>query len=84
MVELVSYSGRLKGERAEMVYLVRARSNGRKAWFLAEIDKLKRPLLAAAAKSGQFDLTRYGRVLYSGWGEGPGDEILENLKSQYN
>lgn len=68
----------------ELVYLVRGKDAGRAAWHYVLIDKMKLPLFKQKLKSGSLDVSEYGKILYSGWGDNPPEEIVEEIKKQYS
>ena len=35
-------------------------------------------------RGGSLDVSEYGKVLYSGWGEDPPDEIVKAITEEYN
>lgn len=81
---VVSFASKLKGERAALVYLVVAKSKGQDAWFVTELDRSKKALFDEAVKHEPLDLTRYGKVLFKGWGKEPTPDVMEKLKAEYN
>ena len=83
-MEITSYEDKLKGSRAGLVYLVTADSNGQRAWFYIEAEKTKKELLLRAVKEPRFDLTKYGKVLYKGWGAEPPADVVAKLEEEYN
>ena len=84
MFQVQSFADRLKGDRSSLVYLVKADSTGGRAWFFVEIEKLKKEVFLKAVKQDEFDLTKYGKVLYSGYGEQPSSDIIKKLEEDYN
>jgi hypothetical protein len=67
-----------------LVYLVRGKDSGKAAWHYVLIDQVKLPAFLQVLKTGSFDVSQYGKILYSGWGEDPPSEIVEAIKSQYS
>lgn len=57
------------------IYLITAKEQGKDCWFYVKVNKIKQPLLEAALKIGEFSVTDYGQVLYSGWGAEPDSEV---------
>lgn len=84
MVEAISFADKLKSDRADLVYLVKADEPRGRAWFYIEVLKAKRELFLDAVKQDNFDLTQYGKILDSGWGDNPPAEAIKNLEEQYN
>jgi hypothetical protein len=63
----------MAAERAHSVYLVHgdAGTDGRRAWYYLQIEPAKRVLFEKRMGEGELDVSAYGAVLYSGYGEQP-------------
>ena len=61
----------------DYVYLVRGKDEGRPAWHYVLVDKEKVEEFKAQVAAGTIDVTEYGQVLRSGWGENPSKEVAE-------
>ena len=81
---VISFASRLKGERADLVFLVVAKSKGITAWFITEVERAKKAIFSEAVKQDPLDLTKYGKVLYKGWGAEPPADIVAKLEEEYN
>ena len=68
----------------ELVYLVRGKDNGKAAWHYVYVDKNKLPIFLKKVESGSIDVAEYGKVLYSGWGEDPSQDIVDKIKEEYS
>jgi hypothetical protein len=79
----MSFTDRVQGSLGDLVYLVRGKDAGRSAWHYVLIDRMKLPLFKQKLKTGSLDVSEYGKILYSGWGENPPEEIVEEIKKQY-
>lgn len=67
-----SYTAQLIKSRAnDTTYLVRGRLGEKLLWHYLQVDKLKVPLFLKMVKGEHFDITEYGIVLSSGWGDNP-------------
>jgi hypothetical protein len=73
-----------RGSQGNLVYLVKGTDKGKAAWHYVLIDKLKLPLFREMLKTGRLDVARYGKVLYSGWGENPPAAMVESVKKCYS
>jgi hypothetical protein len=80
----MAFTDKVQNSMGELVYLVRGKDAGRAAWHYVLIDKMKLPLFKQKLKSGSLDVSEYGKILYSGWGENPPEEIMEEIKKQYS
>ncbi|AHX11273.1 hypothetical protein NHE_0315 [Neorickettsia helminthoeca str. Oregon] len=74
----------VRKKRSDCVYLVRGKDRDRAAWHYVLVDKVKKEMFLAAAKSGSLDVKDYGEVLYSGWGEDPPEHIKKKIDEEYN
>lgn len=72
-----------KNKSGELVYLVRGKDKGMAAWHYVLVDKNKLPLFLKKIESGNIDVSLYGDILYSGWGEDPSDDIVKKIEEQY-
>ncbi len=52
-------------------YLVRGEEHGKKAWYYVKVERGRLPSFKKAMKAGEYNLTDYGEILSSGWGENP-------------
>lgn len=78
-----SFVEQQKNTASELVYLVRGKDRGMAAWHYVLVDKMKLPLFLNKIKSGNIDVSLYGDVLYSGWGEDPSEDIVKKIEEQY-
>lgn len=65
------------------VYLTKGRFHGVPTWHYIKVDLLKLPLLKQALKSGMVDLSRFGEILYSGWGAHPPEHVRHKIDATY-
>lgn len=78
----MSFSAKLKSSRSELVYLVSGVDAGLPAWYYVHMEKSKLQLFKARNKDSS-NLTDYGTILYSGWGEEPPTDIRQKIKEQF-
>jgi len=79
----MSFADRVRRERANNVFLVRGNdSTGRPAWYFLLVDPAKKAAFRKAAK-GQLELNAYGRIIASGYGDDPPDDVRERMKTEY-
>jgi hypothetical protein len=64
---------RISGEKNDLYLLNATTSDGRQAWYYLKIDKLKFPIFKfkTAAKNNNINLTDFGKIIASGWGDEP-------------
>lgn len=79
-----SYTRMVEAGRGSLVYLVRGKNNGASAWYYLMVNQTKLPLFKRHLNSPSLTLTNYGRVLYSGWGEDPPEEIRDKIAKEYS
>ena len=66
------------------VYLIRTPfPDGSRAWYYVQVDLLKLPTFVQAVTSGPTDLTKYGVILYRGWGDEPPPNIKKTVEEEY-
>lgn len=68
----------------DRVYLVRGKDGGRPAWHYVMIDPLKLEVFKQNLATRSLDVSDYGVILYSGWGEDPPDQIVETIRETYS
>ena len=78
------FTDKLQNSLGDLVYLVRGKDAGRAAWHYVLIDRVKLPLFKQKLKTGSLDVSEFGKVLYSGWGENPPADIVAEIKKQYS
>lgn len=78
-----SFTKHVFSNRKQLIYLVQGKNQGKAAWHYIQVIKNKLPLFQYALDSGQINLTGYGEVLYSGWGETPPQYIEEELEAMF-
>ncbi|HEU5047721.1 MAG TPA: hypothetical protein VFT64_07750 [Rickettsiales bacterium] len=79
-----SFLGKFESSLGEQVYLVTGNDAGRDLWHYVLVDKAKLPLFKRMVNSPTIDVAEYGKVLYSGWGKEPPQEITEKIKQDYS
>ena len=65
------------------VYLVRGKDRGKEAWHYVLIDKDKQESFKSQVASGNLDLSKYGKILYSGWGKDPPKDLVRRIDLKY-
>ena len=77
------FSETLSKKRGNLVYLVRGKDKGKAAWHYVLVDKVKLPVFLKKTQGGSLDVADYGKVLYSGWGQDPPDEIRQKIQDEF-
>jgi hypothetical protein len=79
-----SFADIVQSSRADCIYLVRGNdSTGRAAWYYVMVDKLKKRIFESDAKKGQIQLTDYGKIIISGYGEEAPNSVKQRMKDEY-
>lgn len=74
----------VSSSRADNIYLVRGHDiTSRAAWYYVMVEKTKKRIFEIEAKRGQINLTDYGNILYSGYGENPPEDMKQKMKDEY-
>jgi hypothetical protein len=80
----VGYAQNMHFTRPDQIFLVRGRdTSGERAWYYVMVDRAKRDVFKSRAGVAFMNLGDYGRVLYSGFGENPPDDIVEHMRDEY-
>lgn len=78
-----SFADAAKKSRLDCVFLVRGKDGQRDAWHYVLVDKSKKEVFLGASKSGSIDVSKYGEILYSGWGKDPPQEIVKKIEEEF-
>ncbi len=72
-----------KKMQAELIYLVKGVDAGRNAWYYVLVDRLKVQIFLKALNDEIIHLEKYGKILFSAYGDEPSEEITNALKEEY-
>jgi hypothetical protein len=67
-----------------VVYLVQGKDQGRLAWHYVLIDPDMFQAFQSQLSTRNVDVSRYGRILESGWGQNPPSSITRAIEQQYS
>ena len=70
--------------KGSLVYLVRGKDRDRPAWHYVLVDKEKEARFKEKVASGNVDVAKFGKVLHSGWGKDPPDDIRRKIKLRFS
>jgi len=74
----------IKPSSADRIFLVRGPdSTNRPAWYYLLVDKEKKTVFQDNAKRGQIQLTEFGTIITSGYGEYPPKDVKQRMKDEY-
>ena len=73
-----------KENASERIYLVRGKNTGKPAWLYVLVKKALFPLFLRRTKGGSLDVADFGRVLESGWGKDPPEDIRKSIKEMHS
>lgn len=68
---------------AQYIYLIRGIDAGRNAWYYVLVDRLKVQLFLKALNDEIIHLEKYGKILYSAYGDEPPAEVTQAIKDEY-
>jgi hypothetical protein len=83
-VKAMAFVTKLNTARGQYVYLVRLKNKQGCFWHYLLVDNLKLPLFLKAATRNEMDVAEYGKILYSGWGVAPPENITEKINKEYS
>ena len=69
--------------KLELVWLIHSKEKGEPCWHYIEVEKNKLRDFKEKLKTGSMELTEYGKVVFSGWGQEPSAEIQEKVAQMY-
>ena len=75
-----TWENRLASDR---VYCVHSEDRGTPTWYYVLVDEDKVQAFIDKVKSGTIDVADYGKVLYSGWGKGPPQHIIDKIWDRF-
>ena len=68
---------------AQYIYLVRGVDAGRNAWYYVLVERLKVQLFLKALNDDIIHLEKYGKILYSAYGDEPPANVTQVIKDEY-
>lgn len=68
---------------AQYIYLVKGIDAGRNAWYYVLVERLKVQLFLKALNDDIIHLEKYGKILYSAYGEEPPASVTQSVKDEY-
>ncbi|MBM3590347.1 MAG: hypothetical protein FJX30_03105 [Alphaproteobacteria bacterium] len=68
---------------AQYIYLVKGVDAGRNAWYYVLVERLKVQLFLKALNDEIIHLEKYGKILYSAYGDEPPANITQLVKDEY-
>jgi hypothetical protein len=68
---------------AQYIYLVRGVDAGRNAWYYVLVERLKVQLVLKALNDDIIHLEKYGKILYSAYGDEPPASVTQAIKDEY-
>ena len=69
--------------KPSLVYLVRGKDRGKPAWHYVLVDEGKENAFKEQVASGNVDVAVYGKVIKSGWGKDPPDDVKKAIDRFY-
>jgi len=80
----MSFLQKIQSANGHLVYLVRGKDSGKPLWHYVLVDANKLPIFLKKIEGGSLDVADYGKVLYSGWGENPPEEVKIFIEEKYS
>ena len=68
---------------AQYIYLIRGVDAGRNAWYYVLVERLKVQLFLKALNDEVIHLEKYGKILYSAYGDEPPANVTQAIKDEY-
>ena len=80
----MTFLQKLSTSRPELLYIVRGEDAGKHCWHYILVDKMKVEAFKKDLKAAGIYLSQYGKILVSGWGENPPEDIDTKIKAEYS
>ena len=68
---------------SDLIYLVKGVDAGRNAWYYVLVERLKVQLFLKALNDEIIHLEKYGKILYSAYGDEPPANVTQAIKDEY-
>ena len=80
----MAFVDKITSSSQQLIYLVRGKNQGHDAWHYISIhNRLMLPIFLENTKYNNLDISKYGKILYSGWGKNPPDDIIKQINEAY-
>jgi uncharacterized protein YpmB len=73
-----------KHQKPQQVKMVLGKEQGKPAWYVLCVERIKLPIYQHMMRTGKYDLQAVGQVLYSGWGNEVPPSIMARVKEQFS
>ena len=70
--------------KPSLIYVVRGKDKGRPAWHYVLVDEGRENAFKEKVASGTVDVAVYGKVIKSGWGRDPPDDVKNAIDSFFH
>jgi len=80
----MSFAAKLVKSGSTPIYLVTCKDPSGRNCFYFVISNPRKMSLLAKIKDGFFNINDYGKIIASGFGDKPSEEVLQRLKLEYN
>jgi hypothetical protein len=68
---------------SDLLFLVKGIDDSRPAWYYILVERLKLSMFKKALNDNIIHLEKYGKILYSAYGEEPPEEIKKRVLSEF-
>lgn len=77
------FAQKIESSKRKDVFLIRGEDNGLECWHYVLVESLKLPILRAKIRQlpCNIDVADYGKIIKSGWGENPSDEVKAKIEA---
>ena len=80
LVDKADVNIKYKENAKDRIYLVRGKDTGKPAWHYVLGKKALLPLFLRRTNGGKVDVSDFGRILKSGWGKDPPEDIRKSIR----
>ena len=79
-----SFVSSLFASRPDCIFLVKGKdTTNRQAWYYVTVDKSKKDTFESLQGAQSLNLNDYGKILYSGYGDEPPEDIKKTMEDEY-
>ena len=67
----------------EKIFLIHSKDNGKPVWHYILVPKENIKLLRQQKAGADIDVTDFGKIIKSGWGDNPSPETIQIMEEDY-
>lgn len=80
---MASALNKILSKSGNLIHIVTAEDRGVEAWYCVLVNKNSVKEFSESMNDNNIPVDAYGRILKSGWGDTPPEEVLQELQNEY-